>query len=315
MRKPILLLGIFLLIFVNLTLAQQLTQVTQFMDNKLMTNPAYAGSADVACVTCLHRSQWLGLDGAPTTSLVSFHLPLLNKKVGLGMALQRDQLGPTTNWEFDMMYSYRVPLGKGKLALGLLGKIKRYIIDVPSLRATSGSDPIVEGVVQSKILPNFGGGIYYEAPNWYLGIGLHDLARNDLNLSIGESAVVFGREEMHLFAMAGLVLTLSEKVKLKPAAMFKYVKNAPFDIDLNLSAIFMEKFTLGTTYRMGGFQELIGESIDIMVQYQINERIKIGMAYDFSVGMIKNVSSGTWEGLVRYCFETQTEGITNPRFF
>jgi len=284
-------------------IAQQLGQATQFMDNKLMTNPGYAGSADVACISCLHRSQWIGLDGAPTSSMVGFHLPVFNNKIGVGAALRRDQLGPFTNWDFNMMYSYRVPLGNGKMAIGLSGKIKRYMLDLPSLRSTSGSDPLVGGAVESKIIPNFGAGFYYEAPRWYFGVSLQDIAGNDLNLSNSDAGEVFGKENV------------SEKVKFKPAALFKYVKDTPFSMDINASFIFLNKFTTGATYRMGGFKNTFGESFDLVAQYQINERMKIGVAYDFSIGMIRDVSSGTWEGLVQYCFENRTEGITNPRFF
>ncbi|MBL0686179.1 type IX secretion system membrane protein PorP/SprF, partial [Aquimarina mytili] len=45
--------------------AQQDAQYTQYMYNTISVNPAYAGSRGVMSIMGLHRSQWVGLDGAP----------------------------------------------------------------------------------------------------------------------------------------------------------------------------------------------------------------------------------------------------------
>ena len=56
--------------FASASFAQQQQHNTQFMYNKLGYNPAYAGSQDVPCVTCLYRNQWIGLEGAPQTQII-----------------------------------------------------------------------------------------------------------------------------------------------------------------------------------------------------------------------------------------------------
>jgi len=45
--------------------AQQDAQYTQYMYNTISVNPAYAGSRGVMSIMGLHRSQWVGLEGAP----------------------------------------------------------------------------------------------------------------------------------------------------------------------------------------------------------------------------------------------------------
>jgi len=72
--------------------AQQEHQYTQFMFNKLGHNPGYAGSKDGACLTGIYRSQWMGLEGAPNSQLLSFNMPLLNKRIGVGVNLSRSLL-------------------------------------------------------------------------------------------------------------------------------------------------------------------------------------------------------------------------------
>src|SRR6056297_724515 len=73
--------------------AQQLPQFTQYMYNTISINPAYAGNRDAISVVGLHRSQWSGLDGAPSTQTLSIHSPLRNEKIGLGLSIINDKAG------------------------------------------------------------------------------------------------------------------------------------------------------------------------------------------------------------------------------
>ena len=56
--------------------AQQDAQFTQYMYNTVNVNPAYAGSRNSMSVFALHRTQWVGLDGAPVTNQASINTPI-----------------------------------------------------------------------------------------------------------------------------------------------------------------------------------------------------------------------------------------------
>ena len=56
--------------------AQQELMISQYMFNGLFLNPAYAGSHPYASATSLHRSQWVGMAGAPRTNLLGIDTPL-----------------------------------------------------------------------------------------------------------------------------------------------------------------------------------------------------------------------------------------------
>lgn len=58
-----------------LNYAQQDAQFTQYMYNTTIINPAYAGSRGALSIFALHRTQWVGLDGAPVTNTVSMNTP------------------------------------------------------------------------------------------------------------------------------------------------------------------------------------------------------------------------------------------------
>jgi len=75
--------------------SQQYVQYTQFMFNKIALNPAYAGSKEGPTLSGLYRTQWVKLEGAPVSQSFSFHTPILGDKLGLGISIHHDEIGPT----------------------------------------------------------------------------------------------------------------------------------------------------------------------------------------------------------------------------
>jgi type IX secretion system PorP/SprF family membrane protein len=90
--------------------AQQDAQYTQYMYNTININPAYAGSRGALSLFGLYRTQWVGLDGAPETSSFSINTPINNSRVGVGLSLVNDKIGPTNenNISADVSYTYRL---------------------------------------------------------------------------------------------------------------------------------------------------------------------------------------------------------------
>ena len=91
MRTPIK-IAVLLLVSV-MSYAQQDSQFTQYMYNTININPAYAGSRESMSIFALHRSQWLGLEGAPITNTASINTSINGSNVGLGVSLISDKIG------------------------------------------------------------------------------------------------------------------------------------------------------------------------------------------------------------------------------
>lgn len=314
MRKVILVASF--ICFALSAFSQQEAQFTQFMYNKLALNPAYAGSNDVACISCLHRSQWMGFEGAPSSQVLNFNSPFFKKRVGMGVSISHDAIGPTETWGAALSYAYRIPVATGNLAVGLQGSLRGYQVNWDETRATHTGDEDIPTGITRRVLPNFGVGVYFNTDKYYLGISSPALLGNDLSYSTLTSNQDFGVEQMHLYLMMGYVFDLSPNVKLKPAALAKYTRNTPFDLDLNATFIFMDKLWTGLSYRLGGaMDDSLGESIDLLLQYQLTPVLRGGLAYDFTLGKIRNQSSGTFELNLEYCFIPKDDRLTNPRFF
>ena len=97
--------------------AQQDAQFTQYMYNTINVNPAYAGSRQSMSIFALHRSQWVGLDGAPVTNTASINTPINNSRVGLGVSVINDKIGPSDENNLAVDFSYNIDTSyKFKLA-------------------------------------------------------------------------------------------------------------------------------------------------------------------------------------------------------
>lgn len=297
--------------------AQQDAQYTQFIYNKLMINPGYAGSKDAACVTCLYRNQWVALDGAPTSANVSFHTPAFNDKVGLGITISNDRLGIENSWYMNLIYAYHIKLGAGKLGIGVQGSLHNYSADWNDTRATHVGDGQIPQSASSAFLPNFGAGLYYYTDKYFLGASVPRFLNNSIDFTDNDLDIEISRERFHAFFTGGYMFNITEKVKLQPAFLVKYSVNAPLDLDLHTSVIFFDKLWVGGTVRLGGstVQNSFAESIDAIVQYQLTNALKVGIAYDYTLSELQSYNDGTFEVVADYCFRFNGKKLLNPRFF
>src|SRR6201990_3243940 len=77
MKRVLFLLGL-LITSVNVIMAQQRPQYTQYVFNNFLLNPALSGIENYTDVKAGYRSQWTGLQGAPVTSYITVNTPIGN---------------------------------------------------------------------------------------------------------------------------------------------------------------------------------------------------------------------------------------------
>lgn len=289
--------------------AQQDEAYTQYFYNKLVINPAYAGSRDAISILGLYRNQWVGFEGAPKTQSVSIHAPVFTENIGLGLSLIHDEIGISDNMTVNMAYAFRMQFEKGRLALGLNGQIKRQFMDWKStspIEQIDGKIPYANTVIW---LPNFGVGAYFDNDLFYAGVSVPHLLENKLEYNrTGTTAETEARQRRHIFGMAGLMLPVSEDVEFHPSLLVKYVKNSPTTVDINASFVFYRTLLTGVTYRTG-------DSFDMIIQLYLNNNLRIGYAHDFTTTKLSDYHSGTHEILVGFDFGKRVKGIDNPRYF
>ncbi len=290
--------------------AQQESQFTQFMYNKMAYNPGSAGSNGVPEATVFYRNQWMGFEGAPKTQGANFQSTWLQNRVGLGANLVHRSIGIQDRMTLDAAYAYRVRAFRGTLGAGLQASVRYFrnnYLD-PRLQGTQpvSTDAAVPQDAMSKILPNFGFGLYYQGEQFYLGLSAPRLVAN--NIDFAKAGSVLSKEVQHFYLMSGYKWAVAEGVELTPQFLFKYVKNAPLDGDFNLNATLNERFIAGLTYRLGGGQvSSAGESIDLLAGVQATPKIFVALSYDIGMTQLRKYHNGSVELVARYFFREPTK--------
>ena len=151
---------------------QQDAQFTQYMYNTISINPAYAGSRGVMSIFALHRTQWVGLDGAPTTNATSINTPISNSNLGLGLSFVNDKIGPTNENTISVDLSYTIPTSENfKLSFGMKATANLFNLNANKLNPVDQGDPQFQNL-RNVFTPNIGAGIYYHSDKAYLGLSV-----------------------------------------------------------------------------------------------------------------------------------------------
>ena len=292
--------GMFLAFQIN---AQQDPQFTQYFDNALFVNPAYAGSTGMLTATTIHREQWVGFEGRPSSTTISLHSPLTYESVGLGITAVRDVIGPLSQTMFYGDFSYSLKLtDKSKLSFGLKAGLNVISTQTSLLQTTQSNDINLLNNVRNRINPNFGFGIYYHTPKFFAGLSTPKLIEQSLD------GTTTNKEQRHYFGIVGAVIPLSSAWKLRPTSQVKATIGAPISIDMSVTGIYQDKIWFGSMYRLNA-------AFGAFAQYQISPSFRIGLASDFSTTQIRKYNYGTYEFLLSYDFKFNKQGIRSPRYF
>jgi type IX secretion system PorP/SprF family membrane protein len=291
--------------------AQQDAMFTHYSFNTLGVNPAYAGSRDALTVLALHRSQWVSFPGAPITQTVTAHMPIANDKMGVGLSMMHDKIGPTRNMGFFADFAYRLQVGeKGKLAFGIKAGSSFLSNDLAAISTTDGGDNSFAQSITSQFLPNFGAGVYYQLPRFYVGLSTPRLLENDYASNTTAGSVA--SESRHYFLIAGGIFDLSKdaKIQLKPTTFFKVTAGAPIEVDITALLYFNQKFWAGPMFRTG-------DAVGVLAGLNITPQFALGYSFDWSYGNATGkYNAGSHELMLRYDFVFRDKkDVISPRYF
>lgn len=305
-RFFIILLGLFAIT----SYAQQDAQFTQYMYNTININPAYAGSRGVLSIFGLHRTQWVGLDGAPTTNSFSINTPVNNSNIGLGLSVINDRIGPSDESSISADVSYSIKTSENfKLSFGVKGTANLLNIDFTKVSKYNPYDNLAQYNIDSKFSPNVGAGIYYHSNKTYVGFSIPNFLETEhYNKSSTSPSNTVASERMHYHFIAGHVFNLNETIKFKPAILTKLVQGTPLQVDASANFMFNDKFVLGAAYRWDA-------AASLMTGFQVNKSWFIGYSYDMETSKLANYNSGSHEIFLRFELFNNIENIVSPRFF
>lgn len=293
--------------------AQQNPQYSQYIFNSMSINPAYTGSKNVLNINAFHRSQWTGVDGAPTTQALAVDGVMANERLGLGLNITRDQLGAHSTTSAYANIAVKLQVSENAIfSLGLAPGLVQHMVDGSKFGIEG--DPTIPTGKETTIKPDVKIGAYFHTPRFYAGFSGTDL------LQFKDMEQV--EPERHYFFTAGYVVDVNHFVKLKPSVLVKEDFHAPTSMDLNAFILLADRLWLGSSYRtsMNVFSDAeMGDvekrtAVAFIGELQVMKQLRLGYSYDKMLNGYSNQS--THEVSVGYYFfrKKETKMLT-PQYF
>jgi len=292
--------GIFiLLIFAIQGFSQQDPVVSHYMFNTMTYNPGVSGISGMICATALNRQQWVGFDGAPSTTIfnISSPLPFFNGNNGAGLLVESDNIGFDKDINLSGSYSYHLNLNKGKLGIGLsLGMLNKKLDpkwSIPSgdIHTPASGDPLIPENKESYVAFDAGLGLYYDADNYYAGLSVTHLNQPKIKYTKGTPYV-----SRHYYFTAGYTLPMRNPALELIPSIFAFSDGKMVQFTISSLLRYNKKLWGGVSYRAG--DAIIG-----MIGVELYNGLRFGYAYDFTVSDMSKNSSGSHEFMVNYCFD------------
>ena len=237
----------------------------------------------------------------------AIHTPV-GEKVGLGLSVISDEIGPVRETNAYVDFSYTIPVGmETKLALGLKGGFTFHDIGIreDQIDLIDMGDPFFAQNI-NEATPNIGAGAYFYKPNkYYISVSMPNILEA---VHLDAEGTELGSETQHLFAAAGYVFDLSENFKLKPHGILKYAFDAPVSFDLNANLFMYDLVEIGAGYRLD-------DSFSGMINFRINPNLRVGYAYDVIQSELDIVTNSSHEVFLQFDLNFPRKVSRSPRYF
>ena len=297
---------IFFILFFSATLlresgggvfAQQLSFSSQYYTNQFVVNPAFTGNKENISTFLSHRSQWISVPGAPQTSYLTVDGPIEEKNVGLGLKLYSYSTDILSRVGALATYSYKIQISDDSrlffgLALGMLDNR----IDFAKAEVHDTNDPFLFQQQQNKTIFSSDFGVAYTWKKLEAGFAVPQVLGNKIKYgTLNGDDSYYNLSRHYQGTVKYVVDVVKEKgISAYPLIMFRYVKNAPFQYDINAVVDWKNIGWAGFTYHSSYALAISGG-----VRYK---NLSVGYAFDIGMSKIKSYTGSSTEFLLGYTF-------------
>lgn len=274
--------------------AQQLPQFSQYNSQDYLYDPAVAGSRPWFEIRSAHRNQWVGIQDAPRTFVLSATTPV-GKSMGLGGYIFTDNVGPSRRTGMQVSYAYHLKINdKIKLGMGLSFGMLQFLIDGSKIQFHDADEPLMDDQLRGSLMPDATFGLYLYHEKWWIGATAPQLLRNKVWF-YDENDQSLSQLAAHYYAMGGYRIPIGADLKLEPSFLLKYVDPVPPKLDLTATLRYRDMVWIGATYRTA-------DAISLMVGYWMKKTFQVGYSYDLTTTGLRNYTSGTHEVMLAVTF-------------
>lgn len=237
------LLVVTLTMAITCAMAQQDPLYSQYFNNPMLINPAFAGSNERLYSGLAYRAQWAGIEGGPATFNFNSHISLLDNRVGAGIIVVQDKIGDVKNTQYGTSYSYRIKLSKSTFSFGMQAGFVQYATDRNGVNPLDPTDPRFAAFTETKF--NTGAGILLQSERYTLGVSIPQLLASSGTASQSGQSAQVQIYNQNFYLYGGYVIFLTERIEFKPSVLLRMTKGSSASMDLNANLTLNRLYTAG----------------------------------------------------------------------
>jgi len=285
-------------------------------------NPAYAGQTGNLEATLLSRIQWMGIENAPRTTIVTAQMPysLFGKIHGFGASFYNDRSGLFSVSVYSGQYAWKKKMLKGTFSAGIqVGYINQSFdgtkVDIPQDDYHQQTDEAIPTSMVSGSSIDVSLGVFFSKQKWFAGLSVTHLLAPQLVLSdkyISEIPRTY-------YFTAGYNIRLNNPLlELRPTLLVKTMEMSSLYLDgdslvekveTNTIKAMLRNTQIDASIRLvynkafwGGFSWRKGDALILMLGGKF-KMIEAGYTYDFPISRIIKESTGSHEIFIRYTMD------------
>lgn len=290
--------SIVLIILSNWSIAQQLPLYSQYSVLSYLYNPSLAGQNETVNAGLLHRSQWKGISGSPTTSVLTMDGPIAVKNIGLAATVFNDVTDVTSRMGFYTSYSYKLKITENqKVLFGLSLGVIQQRIDLTRAVIKDASDPYLmfPSNLRATIF-DANLGLTYCWKTLQVGISVPQITGSKVNYINTNSSLYYTLARHYALSLKYSIDVNKERgMTVYPLILVRYASGAPIQYDINAVFDWKKLGWASITYRSNS-------AIGVNIGFRVNNSLRTGYAYDYNINTIKNYAGGAHELFLGYTF-------------
>ena len=287
---------------VGLAVAQSWPQHTLWTESPLRLNPASGANLYSLDASASYRRQWVGLEGAPSTTQAAVGAPLYIVGGGASLGFEYDEVGAHEQSLVRGALSYGVyDRDDWRVSVGAGVTYRSVRLDGSRLRTADGEyvdqlnhfDDLlpVAGVSGSALGVDLG----VEATWRETTFGVSFLDANGPVSQLDEGP---GRRYAPTVLAYGMsVLPVAELIDLEGSALVQ-TDGATWQTQLGARAWYDRNIALGAALR--GYSGATLDAVSLLVSWRPSPGLTFGYAYDYGLSTLQQVHDGSHEVVIRY---------------
>ncbi len=307
MKKNLILhIGVIISIICNNNiLAQQYPFMTQYRGNLYFFNPAFCGTKRWIDARAFYRQQWTGFSGSPTTAAVSFNMRYFKGKLGSGLMVFNDKIGPFINNYLSGTMAYHIKISDTELSFGF--SLAYTILGInPSLitlrHQLDAAVDLASPTIKREKIDGALGALYYN-DRFFISMSMLNILAATYKFQYSDPGFFKGHyyNENHLVFGVGYNFGEDPNYVWENSFWIINTKASTLFLDYSLRLHIHKTLITGVSIRPGN-------ALAFHIGVSLLNKFQISYSYDLLLSKLKTVQKGSHEINLVFSIEGNSSG-------